>query len=122
VSDLRPPATTSHEYHWLIRSGAHIPARWHNDLWTTANGAILEPVEAWNAGFCYFGPCVPIDPGDDTMVEVVARAICRANGRDPDAPRWINSRGETWGTCWHENIDAARAVLVALTATKREEQ
>jgi hypothetical protein len=54
---------------------------------------------------------------DDSAIEEIARAICKANGRDPDAPRWIEyPGGRTSGICWHGNIDAAKAALRVLAA------
>ena len=54
----------------------------------------------------------------EALVERVARAICISRGRDPDAPRWIHyPGGYTEGICWHENIDAANAVLAEVYRT-----
>ncbi len=58
-------------------------------------------------------------PADrDALVELVARAMAIANGKDPDAPAWIRyPGGHTEGICWRDQYaKKARATLTAMEA------
>jgi hypothetical protein len=60
--------------------------------------------EAWNTR--------PSTPSEDD-VERVARALAKADGKDPDAPAWVRQPGnETFGVCWRDHYSVmARAAL-----------
>lgn len=46
------------------------------------------------------------------MVERVARALAKADGKNPDKPAWATSRGESFGLCWRDQYaDKARAAI-----------
>lgn len=47
---------------------------------------------------------------DEAMVEAVARAICKADGNDPDAPIGGADRALQWVTYRHEACAAIRAL------------
>lgn len=125
---LRPPSEFAHlRWHWLKeRSGK--PSIWMYDphpgfpcAWTRSDTFETDTKDA-----VYSHPADPAaivpDPASERQVECLARAICQANGRDPDAPRWIDiATKETSGICWHENIKGAKAILTALAALGRGE-
>lgn len=49
-------------------------------------------------------------------IEKMARAMAKADGKDPDAPAWVRYPGATpFGVCWRDQyLDKARAALEAL--------
>ncbi len=51
-----------------------------------------------------------------SMVERVARALAKADRKDPDAPAWIKYPGpEIYGVCWRDQYaDKARAAIAAM--------
>lgn len=51
-----------------------------------------------------------------SKLEEVARALAKADGKDPDAPAWIQyPRGNTFGICWRDQYTTkARAALEAM--------
>jgi hypothetical protein len=55
--------------------------------------------------------------GMEEMVERAARALAKADGKDPDAPAWVEgygNRARTFGICWRDQYAAkARAALEA---------
>lgn len=47
-------------------------------------------------------------------VERVARALARADGKDPDQPAWWSPRNGAFGICWRDQYaDKARAAITA---------
>lgn len=54
----------------------------------------------------------------EEMVERVARALARADGKDPDAPAWVQGYGDravTFGICWRDQYERkARAAINAV--------
>jgi hypothetical protein len=115
---LRPPEKWERlRWHWIDTPTGKEPWMWICDGWLPAGYRMPSDMTAY-VGCKYSHPCDPTaivpDPNDPGQLETVARAICAANRRDPDAPRWADAHGQPMGICWHENIDAARAVLTAL--------
>jgi hypothetical protein len=59
----------------------------------------------------------PAVMGMEEMVERAARALAKADGKDPDAPAWVEgygNRARTFGICWRDQYAAkARAALEA---------
>ena len=53
-------------------------------------------------------------------VERVARALAKADGKDPDAPAWIRyPSAETYGICWRDQYAAkAKAAIAAMASTE----
>jgi len=51
-----------------------------------------------------------------TMRERMARALAKADGKDPDAPAWVRYPGATtFGICWRDQyLDKVDAVLEVL--------
>jgi hypothetical protein len=121
---LRPPPEHEHRFiHFLqYDDESRFIATWQNNLWHPWAHDDTTPAEAAGFGWRYLGPAEVLNPAaavvdaeDEAAVEMVARAICIANGRDPDAPRWRElPSNRASGICWHENKKAARAVLTAL--------
>ena len=68
---------------------------------------------------CTGGMCSPMNAAPDTHrasldeVEAVARALCNADGLDPDLD--FSGPNERWEPNWHEYRDFARAALAALS-------
>lgn len=121
---VRPPPEHAHlRWHWLVgQNGLPLIAQWEPTTltggWRTFGGW-SGAIAMWGNGIRYHGPCDPAaivpDPENAEMVECVARALCTANSRGSGAPRWVDIRTrETWGICWHENIERARAAVTAL--------
>ncbi len=56
----------------------------------------------------------------DEMVERVARALAKADGKDPDAPAWVRyPGGEAIGLCWRDQYAPnAQAALTAMEQSK----
>ncbi len=56
----------------------------------------------------------------DEMVERVARALAKADGKDPDAPAWVRyPGGEAIGLCWRDQYTPnAQAALAAMEPSK----
>lgn len=58
----------------------------------------------------------------DAAVEAVARALAKADGKDPDAPAWVEGYGnrqQTWGICWRDQyVKKAEAAIAAMRSAQ----
>lgn len=59
----------------------------------------------------------------EACVEAAARALAKADGKDPDAPAWVRFPGaHPSGICWRDQYaDKARTALQSLRDTRRQE-
>jgi len=58
----------------------------------------------------------------EAEIEIAARAMCGADGKKPDDPRFIRyPSGDTFGTAWHGYIDRAEAALKAFVESRARE-